>query len=70
MTIDKRILEAIRTATDEFDQPEQLSNRIVAWMEELAAGNEDVNDDSAAQRRLESIFDATILRTEDEKGSS
>ena len=53
----REIEEAIRTAVVEAGQDESLSRRLVSWSDRVSSGNEKLAD----SRRLEGLYDATIL---------
>lgn len=61
MTVDVRIMEAIREAVEEAEQPEALARRLIAWFEDVTLGREDINDQAAASRRLEVLFQGTVI---------
>ena len=57
----REIEEAIRTAVVEAGQDESLSRRLVAWFEEVSSGNEMLTDRESTDRRLERLYEDTIL---------
>ena len=61
MSLDLKIVEAIKSATSEAGQPTALSRRLVAWLEAVAEESEDINDVAATDRRLELIYEAVAL---------
>lgn len=61
MSLDPKIVEAIKSATGEAGQPVALSRRLVAWLEAVAEESEDINDVAATDRRLELIYEAVAL---------
>ncbi|MFG1878144.1 CxC ATPase DNA modification system associated small protein [Sphaerisporangium sp. NPDC049003] len=61
MSLDRRIKEAIREAVEEEHQPESVSALLISWMEEVASGREDIQDDNQAVGRLELIYDQVSL---------
>ncbi|MEZ4706537.1 MAG: CxC ATPase DNA modification system associated small protein [Caldilineaceae bacterium] len=67
MSVDTKIIEAIEKAVAQHRQPSSLATKIVAWLEALSAGNEDLNDKQSADRRLELLYDATPAETEEGK---
>jgi len=38
-----------------------LGDKIIAWMSEVTAGNENVQDDQTSQNRLEMLFNSVTL---------
>lgn len=65
MSVDKKITEAIEKAVEQHGQPYSLATKIIAWLEALSAGNEDLNDKQSADRRLELLYDATPAAKEE-----
>ena len=65
MSVDSKIVEAIEKAVAQHRQPHTLATKIVAWLEALSAGNEDINDKQSADRRLELLYDATPAAKEE-----
>lgn len=61
MSLDPKIVEAIKSAASEAGQPAALSRRLVAWLEAVAEESEDINDVAATDRRLELIYEAVAL---------
>ena len=68
MAIDIRITQAINEAVREAGQPETLARRLVAWFEAVTTGNEDINDQATTARRLEILFEGTIVENTDTEG--
>ena len=62
---DSRIKISIADAVRQSGQSPDLSAKIVAWLEQIAIGNERVDDRVAAKQHLERIFDAIDLGGED-----
>ena len=65
MAIDKTIKEAIENATKKAGQPGALSKKVLAWLQLVASGSEDLHDRETAQRHLEVLFDAVQVTTKD-----
>ena len=65
MAMDRTIKSAIERAVEESDQSAQLSKKILAWLELVAGGSEDLHDREAAQRHLEVLFDSVAVETRD-----
>jgi hypothetical protein len=61
VSLDPKIVEAVRTAAEEGGQPPALARRLVAWLEAAADESEDIHDVAATDRRLEIIYDAVAL---------
>ena len=65
MSLDPKIVEAVKTASAEAGQPPSLARRIIAWLEAVADESEDINDIAATDRRLELIYEAVSLGADD-----
>jgi hypothetical protein len=61
VSLDPKIIEAIKCAVVEHGQPPALAQRLVAWLEGVADDSEDINDMAATDRHLEVIYDAVQL---------
>lgn len=64
MSVDPKILEAVKAAVAAAEQPPALARRLVAWLEAVGDESEDINDVAATDRRLEIIYEAVDLSTE------
>lgn len=62
--LDPRIHAAVARAVQESDQPGELARKLSAWMEQVATGNERREDQEAAARHLERLFDVTRVAAE------
>jgi hypothetical protein len=56
MTIDQKVREAIEQATKESEQSDALARKLIAWVEAVASGNEELYDNASAHRHLEVIL--------------
>ena len=56
--IDSRIESAVRDAVENYGQPEKLASRIIKWFEDVANGNESLEDRKDYMRRLDVIYEA------------
>jgi hypothetical protein len=67
MAVDKTIRAAVEEVVREKGQSAQLAKKILAWLDVVVAGSEDVHDPEAAQRHLEVLFAATEVSTRDDE---
>ncbi|GAB1150133.1 CxC ATPase DNA modification system associated small protein [Shewanella algae] len=67
MTLDTRIIQAIEEAVKEAGQPETIARRLLAWFEAVTSGNEDINEQDAAARHLEVLFEGTVVQIDNDK---
>ena len=63
----REIEEAIRTAVVEAGQDESLSRRLVAWFDKVSSGNERLTDRESTDRRLDRLYEDTILPEDAER---
>ncbi|MDX6444417.1 MAG: Small protein from certain CxC ATPase-based modification system [Blastocatellia bacterium] len=61
MGLDPKITEAVEAATAEAGQSPALARRLVAWLEAVSSGNEDVNNTAEADRHLEVLYEETSI---------
>ncbi len=61
MPIDSIMKEAIIDAVQDVGQNKGLSNKIIAWINSLLSGNEDIASDEDALRHLELIYNEVEL---------
>lgn len=70
MTLDAKIIEAISATVDEAGQSPALARRLVAWMEGVTSGNEDLNDADATARHLELLYTEAVVSSAEEGGAA
>lgn len=63
--IDERIQSAIRESVEMYDQPDAVAEKIIKWFENVADGNESIEEKDDYRRRLESLFDAVEINDDD-----
>lgn len=66
MTLDPRIKDAITEAARDLNQKKELTDKLIAWFEALADGNESLDDRDSVYRRLELLYDSTIVGADGE----
>lgn len=65
MAVDKTIRAAVESAVLESGQSSQLAKKILAWLELVVSGSEDIHDREAAQRHLEVLFASVEVAEKD-----
>jgi len=65
--LEKEIKQAIVDAVKEEQQPSELADKIIAWMENLVDGNEDIVSPNSYTRRCDICFEAIFLKDETEE---
>jgi hypothetical protein len=63
--MDSRIKSSIRTAVDEEGQPDYVAEKLIKWFENVANGNETLEDKSDWKRRVEGLYDAVEVSIEE-----
>jgi hypothetical protein len=58
--INKKVKNAIEAAVAQEGQPPELAAKLVAWMEHLMDGDEDIADKDKYLRRANVCFEATV----------
>jgi len=61
MSIDSKIKDSIEEAVQNFDQDKALSAKLLAWFEELAKGNEELQDKESVLRHIELLYDNCVV---------
>lgn len=56
MSTDPKLREALLRAVKDAGQSDALGRRILAWIDAVTSGSEEINDQAAADRRLELIY--------------
>jgi hypothetical protein len=69
LPLDPTISLAIKGAVEDSGQSPALARRLMAWMEAVTSGNEDLADAAAAARHLEVLYEETSLGDDDEEES-
>lgn len=66
MALDARIAEAVRSTIAESGQPEELTNRLLAWLVALTEQNETMEDVQRKWMHVELLYEATNVEGFDE----
>ena len=61
MSLDIKITEVIEATVAEEGQPDVVAKRLIAWLEEIDSGNEDLSDGEQAKRHLDVLYDGTVV---------
>lgn len=68
MSVDERIADAVRQAVERAGQPVAVADRLLAWFEGLATGNESLEDPDSVKRHVEVLFDAVWVADDEGDG--
>jgi Small protein from certain CxC ATPase-based DNA modification systems len=67
--LDAKITEAIQVAVKEAGQSTTLARRLIAWLEAVTSGNEDIDDLAVSERHLDVLYADTSTDGEQESES-
>lgn len=66
------MLEILRRAVEQSvqaaGQPPAVAQRLIAWIEAVVSGNEDLSDKETSRTRMERLMEAVIVPTEEALG--
>lgn len=65
MSLDIKITEAIEAAVEKEGQPAAVAKRLIAWLEAVNSGNEDITDTAQSDRHLDVLFEGTTTGGQD-----
>lgn len=57
MNTNEKIQEAIKEAVADFGQNEGLADKLIAWFEAVAIGNESLTNKESVSRRLDLLYE-------------
>lgn len=63
---DPAIHEAIREAVFQSHQSDAVAEKLSRWFDEIIAGNEQITDEDAVYRRLDTLFSSMSIPLEGE----
>jgi len=66
--IDPILRKAIVQSTEMAGQPSDLALRLIAWIEALVSGNEELTDREATRTRMERLMEAIVVPADDDSG--
>lgn len=61
MSTDAKIQKAIREAVADFGQNEGLADKLIAWFEAVANGNENLANKDSVSRRLDLLYKNCLI---------
>lgn len=62
--LNSAIKDAIKAAVEDAGQPEELANALIAWMEAVVSGNEDLSDPDSTNYHIDLLFAKTHIEEE------
>jgi len=60
MNLDPRVEAAVKEAVHEAGETPALAEKIIAWLDALAAGNAQLSDRDTTSRHLELLFQTVV----------
>jgi hypothetical protein len=69
MSLNKKISQAIKEATEKAGKSPEVARRLFAWMEAVTSGNEEPGDQVAAARHLDALYAATVVDSSEAENS-
>lgn len=71
MALDGEVKEALREAASEQNQSEELTNRLIAWLDKLSDGNTSITKTDDVKLHVEMILKAvTFEKSEGDGGKN
>jgi len=67
MNLDKRVVTAIEEAVKELGESPALAEKITAWLDSLAGGNDRLSDRDTTERHVELLYQTVLVGTEEEQ---
>lgn len=61
MAIHPRLKSAVEEAVRNAGQSQSLAQKIIAWLEAIASGNEELGDRASAERHVELLYEETSV---------
>jgi hypothetical protein len=66
MNLDSRVVAAIKESVKELGQTEALAEKIIAWLDSLASGNDRLPSRDTTERHLELLYQSVIIPSDEE----
>lgn len=63
--MNENVVEALKFAASEADQPKEVAQRLVSWLEALATGNTTITDNSEATKRISDLLDLVRIPSQE-----
>lgn len=59
--VNENVVAALKAAASDADQPKEVAQRLVSWLDALATGNAMITDDNEAAKRISDLLDLVRL---------
>jgi hypothetical protein len=61
VAVNEHVIAALKEAVMEADQPKEVAQRLVSWLEALAKGNAELDSENEAARRISDLLETVRL---------
>jgi hypothetical protein len=55
--VNENVIAALKAAATDADQPREVAQRLVSWLDALATGNAVITDNNEAAKRISDLLD-------------
>lgn len=62
--VNENVVAALKAAASEADQPKEVAQRLVSWLDALATGNAVITDNNEAAKRISDLLDLVRMPSE------
>lgn len=63
--VNENVVTALKLAASSFDQPKEVAQRLVSWLDALATGNAEITDNNEATKRISDLLDLVNVPLEE-----
>jgi hypothetical protein len=63
--VNENVVAALKAAASEADQPKEVAQRLVSWLDALATGNAVITDNNEAAKRISDLLDLVRVHSDD-----
>lgn len=63
--VNENVVAALKAAASESDQPKEVAQRLVSWLDALATGNAIITDNNEAAKRISDLLDLVRMPSEE-----
>lgn len=62
--VNENVVAALKAAASDADQPKEVAQRLVSWLDALATGNAIITDNNEAAKRISDLLDLVRMPSE------
>jgi hypothetical protein len=63
--VNESVVAALKAAANQADQPKEVAQRLVSWLDALVIGNAVITDNNEAAKRISDLLDLVRMPSED-----